>query len=46
MSNLQNRHDLKDREWKKIKPIISKLVGNWGGSIVKQLQTSNTRIFK
>lgn len=32
MEKLQNRHDLSDNHWDKIAPIITKLVGNWGGS--------------
>jgi len=32
MENLQNRHDLSDREWAKIEPIILAKLGNWGGA--------------
>jgi transposase len=32
MENLQNRHDLSDKQWLKIEPIITAKIGNWGGS--------------
>jgi len=32
MENLQNRHDLNDKQWAKIEPIIKERIGNWGGS--------------
>jgi len=32
MENLQNRHDLTDKQWGKIEPIIKIRLGNWGGS--------------
>ena len=32
MENLQNRHDLTDKQWKKIKAIIEKRIGKWGGA--------------
>jgi len=32
MENLQNRHDLKEKQWKKLEPIINQKLGDWGGS--------------
>jgi transposase len=29
---MQNRHDLSDKQWLKIEPIITAKTGNWGGS--------------
>ena len=32
METLQNRHDLTDKQWAKIYPIIKAKLGTWGGS--------------
>jgi len=32
MTNLQNRHDLTDAQWKILEPVILKTIGTWGGS--------------
>ena len=40
MKTLQNRHDLTDKQWAKINPIILKRIGNWGGS-----NANDNRIF-
>ncbi|OTZ93437.1 IS5/IS1182 family transposase, partial [Bacillus thuringiensis serovar darmstadiensis] len=32
MSNPYNRHDVTDENWNKLEPIITELLGKWGGS--------------
>lgn len=32
MSNPYNRHDVTDENWNKLEPIITELLGRWGGS--------------
>ena len=32
METVQNRHDLTDKQWAKIEPIIKERIGNWGGA--------------
>ncbi|KAB2495981.1 transposase, partial [Bacillus cereus] len=32
MSNPYNRHDVTDEHWNKLEPIITELLGKWGGS--------------
>ena len=32
MSNPHNRHDVTDENWNKLEPIITELLGKWGGS--------------
>ena len=31
-TTLQNRHDLTDKQWEVLEPIILKIIGKWGGS--------------
>ena len=40
MNNLQNRHDITDRQWSILEPVILKTVGTWGGS-----NANDNRIF-
>ena len=40
METLQNRHDLTDKQWAKIEPIIKEKLGSWGGS-----NANDNRIF-
>jgi transposase len=35
MENLQNRHDLSDKQRSKIEPVIKEKLGTWGGSNAK-----------
>jgi transposase len=45
MKNLQNRHDLNDNQWFKIEPIITKMLGKWGGSNAKDNRTFVNAVF-
>ena len=40
MGKKQNRHDLSDKQWERIEPIIKKRIGNWGGA-----NANDNRIF-
>jgi transposase len=45
MKTLQNRHDLTDAQWEKIGPVISKRIGNWGGSNANDNRTFVDGVF-
>ena len=45
MKTLQNRHDLTDSQWEKIKPIIEKRLGEWGGSNANDNRTFVNGVF-
>jgi transposase len=45
MANQQNRHDIKDKQWEKIKPMIEQRLGNWGGSNAKSNRTFVNGVF-
>ena len=39
MENPSNRHDLTDRQWEKLEPVIQKQLGKWGGSHANDTRT-------